>query len=174
MVRAALRLTVAAAACATMSLSCVWPAEFEPDAGTPAPPYVVWDSAFPAFLPTQAFNEVDKANFTVTVGDANVDLPLKVRFCERKTTQGTGYLVVEKLVDPSSPKRKPDRTPVQTDNFNPCGFFSSAEVPPGAIRYLYVVVTDGSFTLPSAQCDVAAGLWATAAWPFTCDKPLSP
>jgi hypothetical protein len=171
MVGAAMRLTVVAAACATMTLSCVWPAEYEADAGTPAPPYIVWESAYPPFFPTQAFNEIDHVPFTVTVGDADVNVPLKVRFCERKTPQGTSYLQSEQTVAPS-PDHTTNRLPVQSDYIYPCGVFSSADVPLETIRYLYVVVTDGAFAVQSAGCEVPEGSRsATAAWPFTCDKP---
>jgi hypothetical protein len=173
MVRAAALVGTAAVALATMSLSCVWPAEYERDGGVNPPPYVVWDTAFPPFLPVLAFNDADyQTVLTVKVGDADVDQQLLVRFCARKTTQGADYIVnTEKLVEPTS-SRTPDRKPVSTDAFNPCTIGFDSPVPAEQTRYLYVVVTDGSFRTPNNGCDVTPGAGsATGVWPFTCDKP---
>jgi hypothetical protein len=133
----------------------------------------VWESAFPQFLPTQAYNDADfNTVFTVTVGDGDVDQPLLVRFCARRTTQGADYIVnTEKRVEPTA-TRTPNRNPVSTDAFNPCTIGFDSPVPPEQTRYLYVVATDGSFRIPNNGCDVTPGSGvATGVWPFTCDKP---
>jgi hypothetical protein len=171
MVRAAALLLGAAIACATMS--CVLlPAEYEADAGPNPPPYIVWEKAFPPFLPEQKYNDADLAVFTVTVGDADVEQPLLVRFCARSTTQSAFYIVnTEKLVEPTQ-DRAPNRMPISTDGFNPCTIAFETPPPPEQTRYLYVVVTDGTFRTPNNGCDVTPGSGsATGVWPFTCDKP---
>lgn len=172
LVRLAACLGCALAAAGTMSCVLITPPDYEPDGGANPPPYIVWDSAFPGFFPAQQLNDADPPSvYTVTVGDPDVNQELRVRFCVRETTQSNFILVnAEKIVAPT-PTRTLDRTPVSTDEFNPCtvSFPSSS---PSDTHYLYVVVTDGIFRLPNVGCDVTEGAGvASAAWPYTCDKP---
>jgi hypothetical protein len=171
-VRLAVHLTCAFVAAATMSCVLITPPDYEPDAGASPPPYIVWDSAFPGFFPAQQLNDAEPASvYTVTVGDPDVNQELRVRFCVREKTDSNFILVnAEKIVAPT-PTHTLDRTRVSTDPLNPCtvSFPGSST---SDTHYLYVVVTDGVFRLPNVGCDVPDEFGsASAAWPYTCDKP---
>jgi len=150
-----------------MTTACIWPAEYEPDSGVNPPPYIVWDSAEPPFVPQLTLPTNRKTAFTVTVGDADVNQTLTVRFCARKDTiAGTAYVLVntEKEIAPTR-DHTVDRPALTSDPFDVCTVFNDT----GATHYIYVFVTDGSFLVPGVGCDLTSGAgYAQAAWSFTC------
>src|SRR5512137_2358265 len=89
MVQPAALLAAAVLACATMSCAWIAPAEYAPDAGVEPPPYIVPHSEDPAFESTLQYNVNDSPTFKVTVGDADVNRELQVRFCLREGADAT-------------------------------------------------------------------------------------
>jgi len=163
-------VVVGVAVLSIMALSCIipTPAEFETDAGTNAPPFIVWDSADPPFIPPFELTKTARKKLIVTVGDVDLEQSLRVRLCLRDTdVTGTPVLlfVWEQTTGPST-DGSPLRRPVVTTDLPLCQTLSGTS---GQPHYLYVVVTDGNFTASSIGCDVTEGSGSsTAVWTFLC------
>lgn len=179
MVRAAVRLTVVAAACATMSLSCIWPAEYEPDAGPVAPPWIVPHQESPPFESTLQYNSSDTQPVKVTVADADLAREIEVRFCLRETADASLLLAWNPILAEPNPQPTPERKPVlvadctiPSNCIQPCNRFGGSPTD-HTTHFLYTIVAARrDFVSPQNGCDVTPGAgYAYAFWRFTCDKP---
>jgi hypothetical protein len=154
-----------------VAIGCIIPQDPEyRDGGTPnSSPYIVWQSADPAFIPELSLTTTSKTQFVLKVGDADLEQDLYVRFCYLESSSNPDALIYfnEKRTGPSL-DGSPDRKTVTSDPMSLCALQATNET-----HYLFVVVSDGGFTQPHASCEVLPGAGsAWGWWSFTCtDAP---
>jgi hypothetical protein len=170
-VQPAAHFMAAAVALATMSCSLIAPAEYERDAGVEPPPYIVPHTEDPPFESTLQYNVLDAPDYKVTVGDADVNRDLQVRFCLREGADPANkyLLATNPIAAEPTPDHTVERKPIVVKGLEVCNRFA----PTNASRFLYVIVAPRTaFVNPENGCDVSPGAgYDYAFWRFTCDEP---